>query len=148
MMTETLRDMLIREKQQDCRYFTGIQNKCCEAGVDYDILTEDGKYVLPCKKNFVSIGRDPVICQSFKTRTREEAETYANKRLMRADRTLAAVAAAHEDAAKKGFKLGHGGASTMDCPTKCGGTLHYSVAGVNGHMHARCDTKECVQWME
>ena len=72
MRDETLRDKLIREEQIDCRYFTGIQNKCCEAGVNYDQLTEDGKYVLPCKKNFVAINRDPAICGSFKTRTLEE----------------------------------------------------------------------------
>jgi hypothetical protein len=145
---ETLRDKLIREEQIDCRYFTGIQNKCCEAGVNYDQLTEDGKYVLPCKKNFVAINRDPAICGSFKTRTLEEATVYADERLERGNRTLAAVAAAHEHADKQGFKKGKGGTGSMPCPTGCGGTLRYSVAGINGHMHAGCTTNNCVRWME
>lgn len=40
------------------------------------------------------------------------------------------------------------GADSIECPTGCGGRLYYRVASVNGHMHAKCDTKGCVQWME
>ena len=148
MKHETLRDKLIREKQVDCRHFNGIQNKTCEAGVNYDVLTEDGKYVLPCKKNFIAINRDPALCESFQTRTPEEATAYADRRLALMNRTLDACEAAHADAATKGLRKGHGGVSSMPCPTKCGGILSYSVAGINGHMHARCETKDCVSWME
>lgn len=40
-----------------------------------------------------------------------------------------------------------GVAGTIPCPV-CGGELRYSIANVNGHIHAACATKECVRWME
>lgn len=67
---------------------------------------------------------------------------------MEMKKVIECINAAHKDAKEKGFGCGHGGVSEMDCPAKCGGTLRYSVAGVNGHMHAACTTKGCAQWME
>lgn len=32
------------------------------------------------------------------------------------------------------------------CP-KCGGALRYSIAASNGHLHGRCKTPGCLQWM-
>ncbi len=29
-----------------------------------------------------------------------------------------------------------------------GGTLHYSVAGYNGHLWGQCTTVGCARWME
>ena len=63
-------------------------------------------------------------------------------------KVLSAVVSAHEDAESKGIKKGKGGVSEMACQTGCGGTLRYSVASVNGHMHASCTTDDCVKWME
>lgn len=42
-----------------------------------------------------------------------------------------------------------GKAGTIDCPV-CGKlkSLSYSVAGYNGHVHATCQTENCVRWME
>ena len=61
---------------------------------------------------------------------------------------LQAIGKAHEDADSKGFKKGHGGVGEMPCPMGCGGTLRYSVASYNGHMHAGCSTENCLRWME
>ncbi len=36
----------------------------------------------------------------------------------------------------------------MGCPACGRGRLQYSVAGVNGHISARCSTDECVSFME
>jgi hypothetical protein len=36
----------------------------------------------------------------------------------------------------------------MKCPCCEGGTLGFSVAGYNGHIHARCSTPGCANWME
>jgi hypothetical protein len=33
------------------------------------------------------------------------------------------------------------------CPV-CGGRLHLSQAAYNGHVWGRCETKDCVAWME
>lgn len=35
----------------------------------------------------------------------------------------------------------------IECP-KCKGKLHLSQASYNGHVHAHCETKGCVSWME
>lgn len=142
------REQLIQKNMQDCRHFNGIQNKCCEAGVNYEALTEDGKYKLPCLKAIIGLKRDPARCDKFATMTREEAEKDADSSLTQQAKTLLAMMAAHEDAKRKGFGKGKGGHDSFPCPTGCGGHLYYRVASVNGHMHAKCETSNCVSWME
>lgn len=39
------------------------------------------------------------------------------------------------------------GSGVIDCPN-CGNKLHFSVARSNGHVHAHCETRLCVSWME
>lgn len=34
------------------------------------------------------------------------------------------------------------------CPICATGTLRFSIASCNGHIHAQCTTKECVSWIE
>jgi hypothetical protein len=40
------------------------------------------------------------------------------------------------------------GAGEMKCPVCKVGTLRYSRAAYNGHVHAACSNCECVRWME
>ena len=40
----------------------------------------------------------------------------------------------------------HGG--TLDCPACKTGTVSWSMARSNGHIHARCSTPDCAAWME
>lgn len=61
--------------------------------------------------------------------------------------SLLAMAACHEDAQAKGFEMGHGGRGHIVCPID-GGTLHYSVATVNGHLWGACSNTDCVRWMQ
>jgi len=35
----------------------------------------------------------------------------------------------------------------IECPI-CKGQLRFSVANVNGHIHAACSTKDCVRFMQ
>jgi hypothetical protein len=82
MNEETLRDKLIRKAMKDCRHFNGIQHATCEAGVNYDALLEQEKYVLPCLSNFVHLGkRDPARCEKFETMNLEDATKDADKTL-------------------------------------------------------------------
>lgn len=39
------------------------------------------------------------------------------------------------------------GRGKMTCPL-CNGVLHYERSPLNGHVMARCETPECVRWME
>ena len=41
----------------------------------------------------------------------------------------------------EGFK------EVIECPS-CWGRLHLSIAKRNGHVRGRCETPECVEWME
>jgi ribosomal protein S27E len=61
---------------------------------------------------------------------------------------IAALGAAKDDAKAHGLGRGHGGTGSVKCPSCENGTIRYSVAGVNGHMHACRTTKGCVAWME
>lgn len=147
-MTHDLREQLIAKNTSDCRHFNGIQHDCCRAGVNYEELIEDGKYKLPCLKAIVGIKRDPAMCDKFATMTREEVEQDADSSLALLGKVMLARKAAHEDAKLKGFGKGRGGHDSFPCPTGCGGHLYYRVASINGHMHAKCETKDCVSWME
>jgi hypothetical protein len=144
----SFREQLIAKGMRDCRHFNGIQHDCCEAGVNYEELIEHGKYRIPCLKMAIGLKRDPALCEKFAAMTREEAEKEADETLSIQAKTMLAMRAAHEDAKLKRFGKGHGGHDSFPCPTGCGGHLYYRVASVNGHMHAKCETPNCVSWME
>lgn len=38
-------------------------------------------------------------------------------------------------------------AEVVECPA-CKGRLHLSISSYNGHVHGRCETADCVSWME
>ena len=58
------------------------------------------------------------------------------------------TAACLEDGKAHGFKNGSGGGGQIPCPVCASGTLHYSIAGSNGHLHGHCSTEGCVSWMQ
>ena len=146
---ESFRDKMIRKGMTSCRHFTGIQHETCKAGVNYEQLRGES-HSLPCLANFVNLGRLPKAeCGKFSTLTEEEAIREADETVAISQRTMLAMAEAHKDAIAKGLKKGNGGVSSLPCPIpNCKGTLQYSVASYNGHMHARCTTGTCVSWME
>jgi hypothetical protein len=133
-----------------CVHFKGIQHDLCGAGINIRQLVGGPELGwaarLPCL--LMDAEKCTVVCESRKLLTRDEAEAEVSKDRERMKRTLKAVAAAHDDAGRKGFKVGLGGADSMPCPLDCGGRLYYRVASVNGHMHAKCETDGCVSWME
>jgi hypothetical protein len=40
-----------------------------------------------------------------------------------------------------------GKSEVIECPA-CKGRLHLSQSSYNGHVHGKCETKDCVSWME
>lgn len=139
-----LREQLIRSEMESCRHFNGIQHEACRAGVRY---RRGGQQAMPCIPKFIN-GRDVWPCELFALPTREEAEADADKRMASIERTDRAFSAARQDADSRGLKKGHGGAGSLPCPACNAGTLRYSVASYNGHMHGRCSTDGCVSWMQ
>jgi hypothetical protein len=143
-------EIAVNREMGHCVHFNGIQNDRCKVGVRYhDLVGNEAGCArrLPCTGVFKD-EPNKAVCPKAEHLTREQAEQAVRDADKRCKQTLDAVKAAHADAESKNLRQGNGGVSSMDCPLKCGGTLRYSVASYNGHMHAKCDTKDCVSWME
>lgn len=140
----TLLEQFTKSARESCRHFNGIQNARCQAGVEYQRST--GK-AMPCIPKFIN-DREVWSCGLFEIMSVEDAEKEAAERVAAIERTDTAHAAAKADAKAKGLRRGSGGVSDLPCPVCDGGTLRYSVASYNGHMHAKCTTTGCVSWME
>ena len=136
----------IIRKMASCRHFTGVGNETCDAGVRYEEAHPTGT-LLPCIP-FDSAVTPQAICALKSCWSREEAEDNHRKMEERSAQSMIAMVAAHADAKEKGFGKKNGGVSSLKCPVCEGGTLRYSVASYNGHMHAGCTTEGCVSWME
>ncbi len=147
------RELQIRVAMLDCKHFTGAHRETCMAGVKYRSLVggEDMGWIrrLPCLGSIAPDPRFPqVTCDKRELRTREEAEQVIDAQEAGRVRTMTAFRAAHEHAKAAGLRQGHGGSGRFKCPICPDGILSYSVASVNGHMHAACSTDTCVRWME
>ena len=130
-----------------CVHFNGIQNPLCKAGIDYDIFRQervDGKEWLPCIEDGIC-----VHCEHRRFPTAEEVDAEQKIYEKSTITMLAGFAAVSEDAEKNGLKKGKGGSGEVACPV-CEGTIKYSVANSNsnGHKYARCQTENCVSFME
>lgn len=144
------REQSIHAEMGKCAHFRGIQHERCLADVHLRELVGGPDFGwaarIPCLS--MDAERCEVICDRRKLPTREEAEMAVDEDEQRFARFVIAHSAAKAHAKQSGLKQGNGGRGELPCPTDCGGTLRYSVAAVNGHMHAACSTKGCVQWME
>lgn len=130
-----------------CRHFNGVQNGVYRAGVKYEDVRSDvdGKRSWPC------LFDDGVTCDKCEPYTEAEAdarvaEAEAKARFERVGIARKAIIASIGKPWKKGEPSVSG---KTDCPCcKKAQGLHYSRAGCNGHIHARCETEGCVCWME
>lgn len=133
---------LMRQRMH-CRHFNGVQHDRCKAGVSYRESWPppwpNGS--LPC------LGRSTATCEMQDFPTADEARAMALEAIKQTDEMLAPVIAAHADALAKGFKKGNGGSSDCECP-RCGKRLRYTIAALNGHMWAKCETEGCAAWIE
>lgn len=124
-----------------CVHFTGVQNKVCKVGLEYDTVRGGG--LLPC---LTMNGKRNDCCPQYTEPTAEQiaadvAETEAILARMRV--VLAAVKPWRtwtkvNRVAKQ---------EVIECPA-CKGRLHLSQAAYNGHVWGKCETKGCAQWME
>ncbi len=131
-----------------CRHFNGIQNTCCKAGVNFNDLADGNRMGLalrlPCwTPTSGRKGAIPVECEKYVSVTEKEVadDKAATDTGMSNTRKVMLVVAEWR---KKGPK---GKREVIECPA-CGGKLHLSQSGYNGHVHGACDTDGCVRWME
>ena len=141
---EGFRNGIIARAMNSCKHFNGIHNKQCQAGIQYK---EDYSMRIPCIPSKTD-KRQAWECSLYCVSTREEAEAEADKYERAYNTTIVARSAAKEHAKILGLKRGNGGVGQLKCPCCEDGFINYSVASFNGHMHARCSTKDCVFWME
>lgn len=118
-----------------CRHFTGIMQEKCGLGISYlEVRDESARpYRWPCTGEECAIS-----CDWKELRTAEEVEAedreFEDRMKFLAKARDAIVA----------LKIPHG---RTDCP-RCGAGLWFRVSSYNGHVHAKCDTKDCLSWME
>ena len=146
-MTDNSADRYLNRLMTTCRYFNGIFNDKCKAGISYKGLFGSGPgwaAHICCTGD----SQSPVQCETAKFPTREEVEAEATEWDKRQELTAKCIKEAHAHSRQAGLGKGHGGTGSLPCPSECGGTLRYSVAGYNGHMHAACTTHGCVRWIE
>ena len=137
-----IREHNIEVAMLKCRHFNGVQNKVCEAGVNYDDVSP-----IPCIGYRPSATVPQAECAKKSCWTREEAIQNEEERAKQTKRFMLALNAAHEAAKALGLKKGHGGNGTCECPV-CHGVLHFSVASYNGHLWGKCETEGCMSWMQ
>lgn len=130
-----------------CRHFNGLMNDECKVGIKYETVKAplpEGtgrSFALPC---LLEPGGHCDKCEPY---TEAEADAQIEDHKKRMENIMLARAAI-VTAIGKPWKKGEPGSSgTVECPV-CKGKLSYSRAGYNGHIHARCETKDCVSWME
>lgn len=128
-----------------CSHFNGVQNNHCEAGVEYSTLTADGEHCLPCLGRTLGGTKPLAECPKFQKQTPEEIE--ARKKEIQEAMARMVATFPWIASVKARYPRGKGGSGKDACPI-CRGTIHYSVAAYNGHMHAQCETKGCVNFIE
>ena len=152
-----------RDSQQCwCKHYNGTVNPACDAGIKYESVRVDHEPIqyrregrhsintvtrsLPCFQfeNFAD-----AKCDKCEFPTSEEIAAEKERREVLLAQTLiarAAIVVACGGPWKRGKPTASG---SVACP-RCGqkDSLRYSRAGVNGHIHASCTTKDCLAWME
>ncbi len=133
-----------------CIYFNGMLNKTCDAGVVYDD-TDRGMQVvyranMPCHKickyRTVPWSADHCPKAEFPDIAKAEAKVAEMDEVVaRMEKALEAVAPLRRKYKGQDYN------GVIDCPI-CAGKLHFRHAKYNGHIHARCETENCVSWME
>ena len=134
---------------------TGDRSHCCAKGINMRDLVggpDEGWLTrLPCIRVYAS-GRHQVpqcgpmkVCALYEDPTIEEVAAFEREMqehensLMGVFRKIAEI--------KRGLKKGDRWSGTIECP-KCKGKLHVSIAGCNHHARVRCETPDCVSYME
>lgn len=135
-----------------CVHFNGMfHNEKCKTGVVYNQVTTKGSFqyrsgerspvytlhqIGPCHRQKADAFKAG-CCSEAKWPTREQAELKVQEE----ERHFRQITKARALIAKQNHKSG-----TVKCP-ECKKELHYRVAS-NGHIHAKCETPLCLNWME
>ena len=146
-------------KPGTCKHFNGIgadDQKRCLAGVCYRSHVGGSPsgwaLRLPCRREYIEglthAQREEVAkavpCSRYEEPTAREIEVYEAKldallrRMEKSIPLLDKIKADHADTDWSG---------TVQCPV-CSGRLHVGISAFNGHTRGRCETPNCLSWIE
>lgn len=136
-----------------CLYFNprpgmGAADLDCALGIDRRALPPikdkgEARFNMPCIEGHLLPGGACAICPKWERRTKESGEARALTvlRSMRRMTVVWPVIAAWRKKAPIGKQ------EVIECPV-CKGRLHLLQSSYNGHVHGRCETPDCLNWME
>lgn len=129
----------MERKAKHCIHFNGMfRNKTCDAGIAYASLPKEN----PSFKSFICFG-EAEGCPKYQAMGMEAVVKLYDESEVSLNRTnLARKAIVAASEGKRGVR------GAIACPVCSTGSLHYSIANYNGHIHAQCSTTGCVAWME
>ena len=119
-----------------CIHFNGLSHQFCKAGINYESVKDRMKrpYEIPCVKNTAFYGS---YCDKQQFRTDKEVE----QELIEIEdiSVIAFVALAKIAELKENSGI-------IECP-KCKGKLRYTRHS-NGHVWGKCETENCLSWLQ
>lgn len=89
----------------------------------------------------------PILFRDPKAKPRPPKKPIPPEMAEAMERSMLGAAVVHFKAKAAGFGKGKGGDGNCRCPI-CENFIFYSVASINGHIHAKCKTPDCVSFME
>lgn len=140
-----------------CKHFSGdFRNTHCEAGICYKEVTprhnESGSGLrLPCHQtcafstpNQLAEFEKRGTCSKYIEPTTEEIQNF-DKVMDKAMADMMLTIPLCQNIKKE--HKGKQWVGIVECPI-CKGSLHVSHSSYNGHVHGKCDTENCLNWME
>lgn len=130
-------------RKDTCIHFNGIQIKKCKADIYYLAIAGSSKNwtnKLPCFKD----REFKIVCEERQWPTKEQIEKDElkwQKMWTKIEKVQPLVGEIKKEYKDKDWR------GTRDCPV-CAGTLHLTHASINGHVWGKCETEDCVSWME
>jgi hypothetical protein len=149
-------------KYGQCIHFTGVQHKLCGRGVRYDQFAPG----MPCIQfmqrsarggTYLKAGEVPnetkpypgaqpkERCPFYAEPTAEQVQADRAAMDAHLEKTMAAIKVAGAWRVKP--KPAQDRRDTVECPV-CKGRLHLNQSAYNGHVNGKCETADCVAWME
>ena len=131
-----------------CKHYRAMSDHdTCSKGVAYETFKGMKFEKRPC---FMKCGRDPNPgCSLMEMPTKEEIKAR-EKEIAQQFAKIVIAREAIKAACGGEWKRGDDGKrGRIDCPV-CGGvgSLGFTRASYNGHIHAACETEGCVRWLE
>ena len=138
------REKIIVKQMIYCQHYIAPLRgvKACKCGVVYD--EQFPKKPTACWTGGGKTDQDQLLrCPKWLRRTVEQSEARADE-LEALLRTMAPI---YPVVTEWRNKPPIGKYEVIECPA-CQGKLHLTQAGCNGHVHGKCETDGCANWME